>query len=1013
MSLSSCIQSAGALLSPGNKAALLAAYDEHIKTMPAADAEFKAVTDLYASIRAERIAEEGDGQPAAAISFARSPTKMESVNDVLDFLATGKIDMTLGDAVERGAWADAYVLAKDANERKGLLRRLGDNLIERFADSRLKVQRWIDGLPLSGLQRQRLEGGLRRSDTVRSALEDEVKTKFTSKMMSAITAAAKQTRMSTDEVKKAAGYWITARYAQEASAHLILKDRMALRDAQLSGDAVKIAEAQRNLADRVASVNGAIGAPKTRGVGGGMNNAEAAKAVADAEALVGRQLLDDIAQPIYDMMAWKKAQDIASGKVTQTAVNSWLNSPLYVPLTGDPRATVESDDVFSSGGQLNQEREYAMEGRKDSVADDGIDAAFTAVIKSINFAAMQDFKRELNNAYEDALAAGQDIGLKRGPVMGITRMGDDVVIYRDTAVAANGIEYTKAVSFKFDDRNIMDALRRDNEESLNALLKVVASPTRWYGRAVTHFMPLFAPINLVRDIWERSELLRTRQLFDANGAPIDVKKAARASIADVINRDVWRATIGKAFKTGGATPVRNELEEFIRLGGSSTTGDYLEKSAGALESSIRGDVGAGGLKHAAHKTVEAVERYNDAFEMVPSLAVYRALKAQGMAPKDAAAATLDLMNFRKRGTNMAAIRALYVFAQPAATGGYNMAKYLSTRTGKVRFATQVLLGTALYAMLKAAWGDDDDEEMGNKLDNLSNFTVERTIPFKIGDFVVKLPVGFGPPQLAWLTAGVVNRWSSGRYDTVDALGELSKGWAKSFAPISPSDMELSKRPVDFMAQTLTPTVLRPLFNIFSDQTAFGAPLTPEFKDKDKLKSAQAKRTTAVAYSEMAQQLHEMTGIDVYPDHIKALADGYLIGPMREIMSMTIESESRKLRGEPMRVPLVASFVDSLNDRQLLNSVYYRVRGEMEQGHREYQTLKDAGDPDGLITPEMADAERAYKRFEAAEKMIGMQRSALRRSKITDEDELAERTQEIEQRADSERRRLMVEYLGGN
>jgi hypothetical protein len=33
--------------------------------------------------------------------------------------------------------------------------------------------------------------------------------------------------------------------------------------------------------------------------------------------------------------------------------------------------------VFSAGGQVNQDKEYEMNGRKDSLADDGIDAAFT------------------------------------------------------------------------------------------------------------------------------------------------------------------------------------------------------------------------------------------------------------------------------------------------------------------------------------------------------------------------------------------------------------------------------------------------------------------------------------------------------------------------------------------------------------------------------------------------------------------------------------------------------------
>jgi hypothetical protein len=942
------------------------------------------------------------------ITFQRSPLKMESTQDALDFLRSGNLDLDLGDAIQREAWADAWLKTKDANQRKGLLREIGDRTIELFADSKIRITRWIQGLPLPVNLAQRLEGDLRRSDTVRSMLEKQVKDQFTEPMMKAITKAARASKLSSDQVKKIAGYWMSAKYAPEANDWLIRKDRAALLAAQQSGDANMIAAAQKNLNDRTVDVYGQLGQAKVRGVAGGFNNAEAAEAVRLAEAKIDVKLLEDIARPVYAMMTWKKAKDLSVGKVSQTMVNSWLNSARYVPLTGDPRFDRESSDVFATGGAVNQDADKAMNGRKDSVSDDGIDAAFAAVIKSINFAAMQDFKRSLSQAWSHATATGIDVGLEREPVSGIMRTGDNVIIHRDVKKLPNGQEIMEAHAYRFKDERIMDALRRDNVEHVNWLLQKIATPTRWYGRLVTQFMPMFAPLNLVRDIWERSELLRTRKLYDAAGNVIDVDKAARASIADVLNLELWKASMMKAFKRGGMTATRGDLEEMIRLGGSSTTGDYLSRTASDLEGDIRGD--ASRLGHARNVVTSKVEAWNDTFEMIPSLAIYRALKKQGMAPKDAAAAVLDLMNFRKRGTAMPGIRALYIFAQPAATGGYNLAQYLATAKGRKRFAVQVILGTALYALLKGAWGDDDDEELGNDLDNLSNFVVERTIPIKLGEHMVKIPVGFGPPQLAWATAVTLNRWASDRYTTKDAVMELAKAWVKSSAPISPSDMEISKRPVDWLGQTFTPTVLKPLANIWTDQTAFGAPLTPRFKNADKLKSEQANRNTPPIYTDLARELHELTGIDMYPDHIKALTDGVLIGPMQEILKLTVDAEAKKLRGEPERMPLISQLVDTINDRQILNSVYNRVRSDMEQAHREYGALQ--GDPEkrGDITMEMRAQEQAYKRFAAAEKLIGQQRSALNKMPL-DAEARAEKVQALEARADAERKKLLIQYMG--
>lgn len=314
----------------------------------------------------------------------------------------------------------------------------------------------------------------------------------------------------------------------------------------------------------------------------------------------------------------------------------------------------------------------------------------------------------------------------------------------------------------------------------------------------------------------------------------------------------------------------------------------------------------------------------------------------------------------------------------------------------------------LYAMLAAAWGDDDDEELGNNLDNLSNFTVERSIPVKLGEYVLKLPVGFGPPQLAWLTGGVLNRWASGRYTGTDAVGELAKGWVKSFAPVSPSDMELSKRPVDFFVQTFMPTVFKPLANIAMDQNNFGSPLTPMFKDPDKLKSEQAMRNTPSFYSDIAVELEKTTGIDLYPDHIKALVNGYMVGPINQIVKLTVEDEAKKLRGEPASIPVFASIIDNINDRQVLNSIYSRVRNDLDGTHRKVESLRASGGTD-QITPEMLDIDRAYTRFVGMEKLIGGQRSALRKMELEPE-EMSERVQAVEERADAARRRLLVDYF---
>ena len=149
---------------------------------------------------------------------------------------------------------------------------------------------------------------------------------------------------------------------------------------------------------------------------------------------------------------------------------------------------------------------------------------------------------------------------------------------------------------------------------------------------------------------------------------------------------------------------------------------------------------------------------------------------------------------------------------------------------------------------------------------------------------------------------------------------------------------------------------------------------------------------------------------MYPDHVKALTDGYLIGPMQQIVMMTIDADAKKLRGEPGRVPLVGSIIDTINDRSLLNSAYYRVLSDMDRAHREFGSMSADKDKRDQITPEMRSAEVAFKRFESAEKLAGVQRAALRKNTSLDDDARAERTQSIEDRVDKDHKRLLVQYF---
>jgi hypothetical protein len=270
------------------------------------------------------------------ISFSRNATKMETVQDVLDFGKTGELNLGITDALFRGHFADAYVAAKSAAKRKELLKTLGDETIEYFADSKIRVSRWIQSAPLDEVMKQRIEGDLRRSDTVRSQLETEVKNTFTNPMMKAISKAAKDSE---------------AQHRQGEEDGRVLDDRdlrprgERATDRQGPSGAPGCASAGRPDDDRRRPEEPERphrrrqwGCGRRRRVAWlAAQQRRGSATAADIESKIDKAHLQDIAKHIYAMMDHKKAMDLRSGKITQTAVNSWLNSPRYVPMTGDPR----------------------------------------------------------------------------------------------------------------------------------------------------------------------------------------------------------------------------------------------------------------------------------------------------------------------------------------------------------------------------------------------------------------------------------------------------------------------------------------------------------------------------------------------------------------------------------------------------------------------------------------------------------------------------------------------------
>lgn len=896
------------------------------------------------------ISNNGDFNPENPSILFRS---QRSTDEAMEFTMEGRADAE--SLVNLAKAKDAAGLKKQVD---GKFTELAKFLNDGFHDAMGPAKRWIEGLQAGDSAKRALLSGLYRGAVQRDALQFDAKQKHGNKILEGISKIAKANGLDAETAQKLVGYWLTANYAPKANDWLVTKDRARVAEftrvvadaqqelvkaeaelvaskqsGQQSGrfaaaktrrDAAKKAvdnayadeqEATAKLQNRLAAINdrNVRNVKRTAGVAGGLNNAQAALMKANIEKRIPADQIQAVAKDVYALLKWKKELDLKTGKVTPEQVKAWPGHADYVPLTGSPFVSLE-EDVFGTGTNLpNVSKDKAIDGRTESVADDGISAVWREVSKSATHAGFQDFKQALNGVYEDTLAANNGDKRATAEALGMTRSdseyqaspGDDVVIYRNGGTSK---------VFRFADQAVIQAIKKGNVEETNKLIAMAGFPTRVFSQLATLWNVTFAPMNMTRDVWEKSELIRTRDLVDAKGGKLDTDKVARKMISLAFAPGVWKAAYRSVRGVADlSNPFDKALRELQINGGISTWGDHFAKKRGDLVSEVEDSTSK------LEKVRGAVEGYNNVFEMVSSLASYMAMKEAGAATKEATYQSLDLMNFRKQGAHMGPLRAAYAFSQPIVTGGANLIGAMKTRKGQARFAAYVALGAMLYAALR---GMADDDEAGNQLDNIGQFVLERSIPIPVGDGVLKIPVGFGMPQLAWSWAVNAVKTLAGEQSVGDAATELLvRNTVKVLSPIQPTEISASKDTGAFLASSATPTVLKPLMQLALDKTAFGAPIAPKFFNREKFKSDQGREQTAEFYKDAADVIRELTGKDLFPEQAKVLIDGLAVGPLRTALQVAVTNPNKERLGKDTDIPILSAFYQGMNESAVRTKFY--------------------------------------------------------------------------------------------
>jgi hypothetical protein len=909
------------------------------------------------------------------IRFSRTNT----VQSALDLAMTGVADS------EPSAWDS--LKSKDFSGFKERFNRAIGKVDEWLADSLRPVNDWIDSMHLEDQtgntssrdhEKRRLKDAMYTAKGKRDALNSELEQAYLKPILSKIAALSKETKKSKNPIdeltmKRMVGNWISARYSIEKNIDLLNRDEKAMRDtkrlldnAKQNGTSAEVRrlneaylKAKEQYDNRKADIYNTDYKNKGNrfkvGVAGGWSIPEAELIMSNTEKHISRSNLEYVADLVYDLNQSRLDIDRASGRYTEAEYQEYKANRHYVPLTGDPNADADVDIISGAGSSaLNIARDKTLKGRTSSEAEDAIDAVWKSIGKSTTYAGFAEFKSRIDDLFETEVALLKDkgysdaqareqatanLGISKRKMQGLTRSSDNVLIRKERGEYYEYELPTQA----------MESLRNDNVEHANAFLKVISKPTGWYARGVTQWTLMFAPGNMMRDTWEKSEFIRVQKLYDKNNRLVDSKtmdKIGRATIANAFtDKEVWQATkrLGFGQELRDSVPAERMLKQLLKEGGVSNYGTYLDKSEVDLIKRLKKENNpmAGKLEKAG----KVLEGYNKMFDTVSALASYKALVDNGIDSKQAAATTLELTNFRKTGSKMRGIKALYMFSQPTVMGAANLMRYLSTRKGQIRFAAYMAVMTSLYTVLRSM---DDEDEGGNKMDQLGDIT--RYIPIPLGEGkYFKIPVGFGMAQMAWNFSTNLVKGAVGDISMTEAGTNMFVHSLKTFSPVSPSEISAAKYPLEKAALTITPSILQPLVQNALNRSAFGGQITTNYVSRDKLKAEQSKVTTAQFWKDAAIYLNDSLGIDMHPEQIKNLFDGYgaMLGSLRELNTVLVENPNREQLGRKTRTPLLNQFIGTTNEFAI-QSRYYEASEEARKVKAEYESRKERKALDGWL-----------------------------------------------------------------
>lgn len=705
--------------------------------------------------------------------------------------------------------------------------------------------------------------------------------------------------------------------------------------------------------------------------GSGMTNAQARQVIKRAQAEGKVQVLEDLAETVYSLLAEKRK--VARYLAGDDVVDTWNNVyKFYVPLKG--RAVDDSGANFPRVGRgfdIRGSESLRALGRRTKPESPTLHA-----IKDTTEAIIRYRKNEVGNAllalveanpnpeyWEAHDASSPDFERKLLKKAGKEYVGQAKVINKEDYFITK--REGKEFYIRLEDPMLLRAMKNMGPEKMNWAMQHLAKASRFLSAMCTSYNPEFVITNFARDI--QTAIINLQAEIDLHDGKVKGKQITGKMIKGVpfAMRSVYASLKGKRL-TGDLSEWQKYFDDFRNDG--ANTGWFqlqdIDQQADELETLINSQKknAVGFALRLKKKIGDFVANANGAVESAIRLSVYKSAIEAGVSRKQAASLAKNLtVNFNRKGEIGASMNAAYMFFNAAVQGTASLARALGTlkidADGKrsLNMAQKVALGVMVAAfglavLNRSAAGDDDDDE--NWWDKVPAHEKERNIIImkavlggpKDGTYwKIPLPYGYNIfNAVSVSTEGAVN----GKKGVGEASGEILKAMLDAFSPIGVAKSETL---VGGVARTLAPTVLKPLADLTANENFFGSKIFAENMDFDTAKpnSHLSMRSTNVAWKWIAEALNDNTGgsayrsgvIDISPDKMGYIFN-YFVGSAGAFYSTAVHdgiklSEGREIKTK--EIPFVRRLSGAVDWHKDQNTFYER-KEELEQIRDEYKSM---------------------------------------------------------------------------